>query len=323
MKLLNTAVALFLASSTVSAFVVPSGPAFCRNGVIVKGIMDSPTDKNVSMLETEYESGAANTEFAKKYGHLKGAKIRTVSEAFAEFTDIVGSPVNAVYKNMITDIVSTTHLMVSNARFKRDAVWSLGIVSSLNLLLKNYPEPEQAKQIKSALFECMFMDEAEVLAEAKSIEDWAQGKTKDDVLAELKGEGSSPIAAIAKAAKNDEFWMYSRFFGLGLVKVMENVGVEFTPDDVYPVMEQWLGTMGKSHFTASSDSDTYFKIRNKLELMETMMKEIEIREKKRMAERLENKAEMAILAAEREEEMAKETKKEKDEKEEKSKTVEP
>jgi hypothetical protein len=301
----------FIAALTIastSAFTAPS--AFHRNTALF-GLADDDIESAIAR-SAEYQPGAAQHPFADRFRHLKGANVKTVGEAFAEFTKILGTPINALYKNMMTDIVGTTHLTVVNARFVRDPVWSLGMITSLDLLLKNYPEADASERIVSALFECVGLDEAEVRAEAASLKEWAAGKSKEDIAAALKGEGEGPIVAAAKAAKEDEYWMYSRFFGIGLVALMDGCGVEMNADDVYPVMEDWMGNaLGKSHFTACSDSDTYFKIKGKLDMMETMMKEIEIREKKRMAQRLEEKAEAALRKAERDAEMAKEIENEK------------
>jgi len=258
-----------------------------------------------------YKPGAADTEFAKRYSHLVGAEVKTVGEAFADFTTELGFSVNALYKNMVTDLVGTTHLIVVNARFQRDAVWCLGIMAALDLLLKNYPESEIGEKIISALFKSVGMDEAEVRKEAADLEAWCEGKTKEDVEAALSGEGDGPLVSISATIKGDEFWMYSRYFGIGLLKVMEKVGVEMDKDEVYPIMESWMSEkLKRSSLTACNDSDLFFKIRGKLEMMETMMKEIEIREKKRMAERLEERAEAALRAAERDEEFQAEVEKE-------------
>merc|ERR1712087_678449 len=73
--------------------------------------------------EVSYSPGQADTDFARKYGHLAGAKIRTVGEAFNAFTDMLGTPVNALYKGICTDLVGSLHLIMVNARFQSDAVF--------------------------------------------------------------------------------------------------------------------------------------------------------------------------------------------------------
>jgi Thylakoid formation protein len=181
-----------------------------------------------------------------------GKDVRTVGEAFTAFTEELGFTVNALYKGMITDIVGSTHLILVNARFQRDPVWSLGMLTALDLLLKNYPEKGMPEKITTALFKSVGLDEKALRADAKMIEEWAQGKTKEEIEAALSAaDPSNPLGAVAAKVKADEFWMYSRYFGIGLVKLMEIAGVEMDKDEVYPVMENWMSTqLGKSHLSA-------------------------------------------------------------------------
>lgn len=303
--------AILLAAASSEAFAPLSNNV--KTSVALRASGGLSVDLPSVDSQISYQPGKADTDFARKFGgpeHVN-ADIRTVGEAFAAFTELYGFQINALYKNMVTDIVGQVHLITVNARFVQDPVWSLGILSTLELLLKNYPEAGMFERLTSCLFESCNLDEDRIRADAASLKEWAEGKTKEDVEAALKNGDDSILGTLSTSIKADEFWMYSKFFGIGLVKLMEMTGVDMDKDEVYPVMENWMSTqLGKSHLTACNDGDLFFRVKEKLDMMETMMKEIEIREKKRMAERLEEKAEAALRAAEREGKMEAEIEKE-------------
>jgi len=293
MKLPVAIALLFAIANSVDAFTGSSPAATLQRQRHFA--LSSQLSDDIDKQTMGYKAGKADHPFAKRFGHLAGKKVRTVAEAMKDFTNSLGLIINPLYRSMITDIVSTTHLTVVDARFKYDKVWGLGLISSMDMLLKNYPEKDMAAKIVEAFCESMGFRAATLRKDAEELENWAKGKSGEDVAAALRGEGSSDLAAIAKVAKDDEFWLYSRFFGIGLMKMMQVTGVELTADNV----NKWVNTdLGKDTQKAESDLTLWNGIQGKLEMMETLMKEIEIREKKKQAERLEQKAEAAMKKAE-------------------------
>merc|ERR1712127_1042350 len=100
---------------------------------------------------------------------------------------------------------------------------------------------------KSAMITSVGLDEATIDADAAKLQAWAQGKSRDEIASALKGEGDSMLAKIATGVKGDEYWMYSRFFGIGLIKMMEMAGVEQDMSVAYDVMEDWMSKcLGKA-----------------------------------------------------------------------------
>merc|ERR1719174_3514394 len=226
-----------------------------------------------------------------------GKPVPTVSDAMAVFTTELGGPINTLYRNYLSDLVATTHLSVVDARFKLDGIWCLGFTTVTDVLLRNYPEKDFGEKMVRALATSANLEYENVKGQADETKAWAEGKTAEDVAAALRGEGDS---AISKAAKADDYWLYTRFFGIGLIKLMEVTGTEATND----VMQKWVKEdLAKSSQKAEADLDQWNALNSKLVMMETLMKEIEIREKKKMADRLEEKAAAALKKQERDAEI--------------------
>ncbi|GMI51127.1 hypothetical protein ScalyP_jg2352 [Parmales sp. scaly parma] len=295
-----TTVCALIATTWISVTTgfTPSSPptAFTRYVSTSSSLHSTPNDiaSAVANQDLGYVPGGANTDFAKRFGKFAGADIPTVSDSMTAFVADLNQPINALYRNFVSDLVATTHLTVVDARFVPDAIWSLGFVTVMDTLLSNYPERDIAESICESMSNIVVKKSiTELRSEAKTVSDWAVGKSTSDVESALRGEGSSPVSPIAAAAKDNKYWLYSRFFGIGLIAVMDATSTEVTNETI----QKWVEVeMGKGSCPkASADLDQWNGLRGKLTMMETLMKEIEIREKKKMAERLEDKAK-AVMA---------------------------
>merc|ERR1712048_342975 len=97
---------------------------------------------------------------------------------------------------------------------------SLGIRTTLHLVLQNYPEKHISHKIEKSLYECVGLDSDEILNDAQIIHNWAASKSLNDISNAIREIDTSPISYISKAVKDNEYWMYSRFFSIGLLKII-------------------------------------------------------------------------------------------------------
>ena len=92
--------------------------------------------------------------------------------------------------------------------------------------------------------------------------------------------------------KGDKYWMYHRFFGFGLIKILSMLGLE-PSDENEPIIEAWVVEgIGKKDLSSAvySDCREWNKRSEKINIMSQLLAELEIREKKKKAKRLEEKA---------------------------------
>lgn len=217
--------------------------------------------------------------------------IKTVSDTIADFYKAYPQPpVLPMYRTFIVDFLTQTHLAVVDSRFKYDAIFGLGMWYYYSALMGNYDKlvsSAESDKIWSALVTSLGMNPDQVKADAELVASYAGATSPADILQHMEGTSSPSDAKIAEAFTGIRSKLYSMSFSVGLFRMMSVSGVETTKDNA----EEWAKALKIEPVSkVTSDLETYKQNQNKLQKAEEMLREIEIREKKKLAERLEQKA---------------------------------
>lgn len=232
--------------------------------------------------------------------------VKTVSDTVDEFyKEYPQPPVLPMYRSFLIDFLTSTHIAMVDARFKYDAIFALGLVENYNGLMGSYDRvvaAGESDKIWKAFTQSLGMDAEKVKEDAEAVVNFAKTSPPATILATMEGTEAAADPRIGDAFSGIGKGLYSTPFSIGLFKIMESAGIETSKANV----EEWAKALQVPPSKAAGDLETYKLNKKKLSSAEEMLREIEIREKKKLAERLEAKAKALAEKAAKKAEEAKE-----------------
>ncbi|CAM9458799.1 unnamed protein product [Chrysoparadoxa australica] len=233
------------------------------------------------------------SEVFEKYGHLKGAKVTPVSETMTKFCQLYTKPILPQYRTLANELLQSTHLTIMDARYKYDAVFAFGLHAFYYRTMSGYPGETEKDEIFAGIVNALNLNLEQIVKDAVAMEEWAKASTEEEISAAAIGEGDSTLAQVAREVKDNKFYLYSRIWCMGLIQALELANTEVTEEKLVKLLNQ----IGFPSEKPKQDLEQYKDTIEKVESAEQLYREIEIREKKKMAERLEEKARRALAAA--------------------------
>lgn len=213
----------------------------------------------------------------------------TVADAKLKFTTAFKKPLPAIYSTVVQELLVQQHLFRWNRQYQYSEVTALGIVSIFDQILGGLPEAER-EAVFTAFISALEEDPAQYRKDAAAMEEWA--RSQSSIEPDAAGSAQQQALARVAAAAADGKFLYTKFFAVGLFRLVELTGSK-DPKSLVGLVK----ALNLSQERVNADLMTYKGVLSKLEAAKEIMKEFLAREKQKRAER---EAEKARKAAERE-----------------------
>ncbi|KAJ0974880.1 hypothetical protein J5N97_016845 [Dioscorea zingiberensis] len=211
----------------------------------------------------------------------------TVSETKLHFLKAYKRPIPSIYNTVLQELIVQQHLMRYKRTYQYDAVFALGFVTVYEQLMEGYPSNEDREAIFRAYIEALKEDPEQYRKDAQKLEEWARSQTADSLVdfPSREGEVESLMKNIAERAAGKGNFSYSRFFAIGLFRLLELANATDPT-----VLEKLCSALNIHKPSVDRDLDVYRNLLSKLVQAKELLKEYVDREKKKREERTESKA---------------------------------
>ncbi|XP_073143423.1 protein THYLAKOID FORMATION1, chloroplastic [Henckelia pumila] len=205
-----------------------------------------------------------------------------VSETKLNFLKAYKRPIPSIYNTVLQELIVQQHLMRYKKSYRYDPVFALGFVTVYDQLMDGYPSDEDRDAIFKAYIEALKEDPAQYRADAVKLEEWARAQSSSTLVdfGSREGEIEGYMKDIAERAGSSGSFSYSRFFAVGLFRLLELANATEPT-----VLEKLCGALNVNKKSVDRDLDVYRNLLSKLVQAKELLKEYVDREKKKIEER--------------------------------------
>ncbi|XP_071698149.1 protein THYLAKOID FORMATION1, chloroplastic-like [Rutidosis leptorrhynchoides] len=222
-----------------------------------------------------------------------GSDAPPVSETKSKFLNAYKRPIPSIYNNVLQELIVQQHLIRYKKTYRYDPVFAIGFVTVYDQLMEGYPSDDDREAIFKSYINALNEDPLQYRSDAKKLEDWARTQSSGSLVEFSSREGDIEciLKDIAERAGGNGSFSYSRFFAVGLFRLLElSNATEPT------VLEKLCAALNIPKRSVDRDLDVYRNLLSKLVQAKELLKEYVEREKKKQQERNEpQKTNEAVL----------------------------
>ncbi|XP_009117460.1 protein THYLAKOID FORMATION 1, chloroplastic isoform X1 [Brassica rapa] len=208
-----------------------------------------------------------------------------VSETKSNFLKAYKRPIPSIYNTVLQELIVQQHLMRYKRTYRYDPVFALGFVTVYDQLMDGYPSDQDRDSIFQAYVEALNEDPKQYRIDAQKMEEWARSQTSASLVdfSSKEGEVEAILKDISERAGSKEGFSYSRFFAVGLFRLLELAGATDPT-----VLDKLCASLNINKKSVDRDLDVYRNLLSKLVQAKELLKEYVEREKKKRGERAES-----------------------------------
>jgi len=206
-----------------------------------------------------------------------------VSETTTKFHGSFKHPLPMIYSSFVSRLITEQHFVRYNRKYEYNPVFALGVCSVMDQVFESLGE-DKKQQLFEAYIGALSETPATYRADQSSLEEWAKSKAAADIAPKADGDQFEKL--LAGISENSENFLYSKFFSIGLFRMLELTGAKDPK-----ALENLVTSLNLKMEPVIRDLNYYKSSLSALIMAQELKKEAEARNKKRMEEAMAKKSE--------------------------------